>query len=204
MWQAIIAGVLGGISAFGSNKVTKSQYKSAQKTAELNAKLTQLNFERRSAYRNEELGQQVWNISEQAQELMGTQRSAMATSGFDTSTGDQRILTDTLRRNLERQKGLNRTYYLQQFEDELQTRNDILQYNFEAYSNKMMAKQYSGKNSAFKVGMSALTAALGAYQPSGEKGGISSNTGAQSTVPYKNATTTVSAASQPWESFGNF
>ena len=205
MWAMIAMGVLGGLSAFGNNKAMKAQYKSAQKTAEINAKLTEANFYRRTFYRNEELGQQVWNIAQQGQELMGVQRASMAASGFDISTGDQRILTDTLSRNLAKQSGVNRTYYLQQFEDELQTRNDILQYNFEAYSNRMMAKQYSGPHSAFKIGISAATSALGAYSPNpGKKGGISSNTGAQSTVPFRNATTTQSAASQPWTSFGKF
>ena len=179
MWQMIAMGVLSGLSSFGSNKAMKAQYKAAQKTAEINAKLAEANFNRRSAYRNEELGQQVWNIAQQGQELMGVQRASMAASGFDTSTGDQRILTDTLTRNLAKQSGVNRTYYLQQFEDELQTNNDIMQYNFEAYSNRMMAKQYSGARSASKIGLAAGTAALGAYSPNpGKKGGISSNTGA--------------------------
>lgn len=196
MWQAIVMGVLGGISAFGSNKAMKAQYKSAQKTAELNAKLTQLNFERRSAYRNEELGQQVWNLRDQAKQLIGTQNAAMGASGFDVSTGDTRILTDTLNRSLAAESGLNRTYYLQQFEDELQTKNDILQYNFEAYSARAMQKQYSGLAGAFKVAVAAGTQALGAYQPSGKSGGISSNTGAGSSSWMNQGTSFAQQAGQ--------
>ena len=203
MWQAIAMGVLGGISTFGSNKFSKASYKAARKTAEMNAKFAQANYERRSNYRNEELGQQIWNIARQGQELIGVQRTSMAASGFATSTGDQRILADTLIRNAAKQSGLNRTYYLQQFEDELQTHNDIMQYNFEAWFNRQMEKQYSGARGALKIGFSAATAALGAYSPNpGKKGGISSNTGA-SYVPMASATTTRSSSNEPWSNFGN-
>lgn len=199
MWAMIAMAVLGGVSAYGRNKSMKAQYNSAQKTAEINAKLTEANFYRRTQYRNEELGQQVWNIAQQGQELMGVQRASMAASGFDVSTGDQRILTDTLTRNLAKQSGVNRTYYLQQFEDELQTNNDIMQYNFEAYSNRMMAKQYSGPSSVLKIGLAAGTAALGAYSPNpGKKGGISSNTGAKGQLYPSSWENSVSGQLQPY------
>jgi len=199
MWKAIAMGVLGGISTFGSNKFSKASYKAARKTAKMNAELTRADYERRSIYRSEELGQQRRNISQQGQELIGVQRASMAASGFATSTGDQRILVDTLNRNLAKQSGLNRTYYLQQFEDELQTHNDILQYNFEAWSNRQMEKQYSGARNAFKIGLSAGTAALGAYSPNpGKKGGISSNTGAKGPFSQASWNNSVSGQLQPY------
>lgn len=188
MWYQIVSAIVNtGLAMqdqYLSNRINKKLYRTAAKTAEINAKLADANLSRRSAYRNEELGQNVWNISEQAQELMGAQRSAMAGSGFDVSTGDQRILADTLRRNLEDQKGMNRTYYLQQFEDDLQTRSDILQYNFEAYANRQMAKNYSGIRGLFKIvdaGGRAFVNSASSNLFSNPSGGISSNTGAGNT-----------------------
>lgn len=181
MWAAIIMGVMSGLSAYSSNKLAKSSARMAESQAKANADLEYANLRRRTQYRNEELGQNVWNLARQGQELIGKQSAAMAASGFDVSTGDQRILEDTLQRNLEDISGLNRTAYLQQFEDEIQTENNILQYNFEAYSNRMLAKQYSGWRGAAKVGMSSIGSALGAYQPTGKKGKVTSNTGATNT-----------------------
>ena len=174
----IAMGVLSGISAYGANKVARKNAQMAESQAKTNALLAEANLKRRTKYRNEELGQQVWNIGDQIRTFMGQQSASMAATGFDISTGDQRILNDTLRRGLEKISGLNRTYYLQQFEDELQTQNDILQYNFDAYSQRQIAKQYSGKLGAARVGMAAGIGALGAYQPIGGKSKISSNTGA--------------------------
>ena len=183
MWAMIAMGVLSGIGAYGANKIAKANAKMAASQAETNAKLAEADFKRRAGYRNEELAQQVWNIRENAMQLIGAQSASMASSGFDVSTGDQRILTDTLARSLQKESGLNRTYYLQQFEDELQTQNDILQYNFDAYSQRQIAKQYSGKLGAARAGMAAGIGALGAYQPSGNKSGINSNTGVNNS-PY--------------------
>ena len=183
MWAAIIMGVMAGISSYGAVKSARASAKMAESQATTNAKLAELNFNRRTQYRNEELGQQVWNISQEGHEMIGAQTAAMGGTGFDISTGDQRILNDTFRRNLEKISGVNRTYYLQQFEDEMQTENDILQYNFDAYSQRQIAKTYSGWQGAARVFMGAGSASLGSYQPSGKKGGISSNTGANSAFP---------------------
>lgn len=184
MWYQIVSAIVNvGLAwqdQYLSNRMNKKMYRAAAKTAEMKAKMADANLSRRSAYRNEELGQQVWNISEQAQELIGAQRSSMAGSGFDVSTGDQRILTDTLRRNLEDQKGMNRTYYLQQFEDDLQTRSDILQYNFEAYANRQMVKYYSGIHGLAKIidaGGRAFVNSASSNLFANPKGGVSDNTG---------------------------
>lgn len=203
MWAMIAMGVLSGISAYGSNKIARANAKMAESQAKTNAELARLNFNRRTQYRNEELGQQVWNIAQQGRELAGAQNASMAASGFDVSTGDQRILTDTLQRNLDKISGVNRTYYLQQFEDELQTENDILQYNFDAYSQRQIAKSYSGWRGAARVGMAAGTSALGAYQPgSNKKGGISSNTGAGTNFPSSNASSYGTYLNSKTPSFG--
>lgn len=211
MWYQIVSAIVNvGLAwqdQYLSNRINKKLYRTAAKTAEINAKLTEANYNRRSAYRNEELGQQVWNIAEQAQELAGTQRAAMAYSGFDVSTGDQRILTDTLRRNLERQEGLNRTYYLQQFEDDLQTRSDILQYNFEAYANRQMAKNYSGIRGFAKIvdaGGRAFVNSASSNMFSNPKGGISSNTGAGAPLSRNADSYATFLNSQNNSSLGNY
>ena len=185
MWYQIVSAIVNvGLAwqdQYLTNRMAKKQYRAAAKTAEMKAKMADANLTRRSAYRNEELGQQVWNMAEQAQEMMGVQRTAMGGSGFDISTGDTRILTDTLRRDLEKQEGINRTYYLQQFEDDLQTRSDILQYNFEAYANRQMVKQYSGIHGLAKIvdaGGRAFVNSASSNLFSNPKGGISDNTGA--------------------------
>lgn len=184
MWYEIVKACVNvGLAwqdQYMSNRINKKLLRTAAKTAEFKAKMTDANYTRRSAYRNEELGQQVWNLAQGAQELMGTQRAAMGATGFDISTGDRRILEDTLRRDLERQEGVNRTYYLQQFEDDIQTQSDILQYNFEAWANRQQVKWYSGIHGLFKIvdagGRAFVDSAPGLFQGN-KKGGISSNTG---------------------------
>lgn len=190
MWFQIVSAIVNtGLAIqdqYLSNRINKKMYRAAAKTAEFKAKFAEANLNRRSAYRNEELGQQVWNLAQGAQELMGTQRTAMGASGFDISTGDQRILADTLRRDLERQSGVNRTYYLQQFEDDLQTRSDVLQYNYEAWANRKMVKQYSGIHGFMKMvdaGGRAFVGSAGNLFGGNQKGGISSNTGANGAFP---------------------
>lgn len=219
MWFQIVSAIVNtGLAwqdQYLSNRINKKMYRAAAKTAEFKAKMEEANFNRRSAYRNEELGQQVWNIAQQGQELMGVQRASMAASGFDTSTGDQRILTDTLTRNLSKQSGVNRTYYLQQFEDELQTNNDIMQYNFEAWSNRQMVKNYSGIRGFAKIvdaGGRAFVGSAGNLFGGNQKGGISSNTGAKGTGWMSQGTQMAQAAGPSGfgsnklslGSFGNF
>lgn len=188
MWYQIMSAIVNtGLAwqdQYLSNRISKKLYRTASKTADINAQLTDANYNRRSSYRNEELGQQVWNIAQEAKVFMGNQRAMLSYSGFDVSTGDQRILIETLSRNLERQAGINRTYYLQQFEDDLQTRSDILQYNFEAWSNRQMVKNYSGIRGLFKIvdaGGRAFVNSASSNMFSNPKGGISDNTGASST-----------------------
>ena len=196
MWYQIVSAIVNTGLAIQdqwlTNRISKKQYRAAAKTAEMKAKMEYANFQRRSSYRNEELGQQVWNMSQQAEELMGTQRTAMGASGFDVSLGDQRILTDTLRRDLERQSGVNRTYYLQQFEDATQVESDMLQYNFEAWANRQKEKNYSGIRGLFKIvdaGGRAFVNSASSSLFSNPKGGISSNTGANQTpFPSINST----------------
>lgn len=190
MWYQIMSTIINTGLAIQdqwlTNRISKKQYRAAGKTAEMKAKMEYANFQRRSYYRNEELGHQVWNMSQQAQELMGTQRTSMGASGFDVSLGDQRILTDTLRRDLERQSGANRTYYLQQFEDSMQVESDMLQYNFEAWANRQMVKNYSGIRGLAKIidaGGRAFVNSASSSLFSNPKGGISSNTGANNAFP---------------------
>lgn len=196
MWSQIASAIVNvGLAwqdQYMSNRINKAQYRAAAKTAEIKAKMADANLGRRSGYRNEELGQAVWNMADNAKSMMGAQRTAMGASGFDISTGDQRILADTLRRDLAKQSGANRTAYLQQFEDDLQTRSDILQYNFEAWANRKMAKQYSGFAGYVKIvsaGIRAFVGSSGGPFSGNQEGGISSNTGAnQMAYPSINST----------------
>lgn len=205
MWYQIVSAIVNtGLAMqdqYLSNRINKKMYRAAAKTAEYNAKLTEANFGRRSSYRNEEMGQQIWNLRDQATHLMGVQNAAMGASGFDVSTGDQRILTDTLDRSLTAESGVNRTYYLQQYEDELQTRNDVLQYNFEAYANRQMVKNYSGIRGLFKIidaGGRAFVNSASSNLFSNPKGGISSNTGATGTGFPSSWNNSVSGQLQPY------
>lgn len=181
-WMAIVGACMGIQDQYISNRVNKANYKAAAKTAEINARLAKLNNERRTIYHNEEMGQQTWNIRKQAEELIANQKTAMAASGFDVSSGDKRILADTYRRATEETSGINRSYQLQQLEDDLQTYNDVLQYNFEAYANRKMAKQYSGINGLAKIIDAGGRGALGGFSMGtnfgGGSGKVSSNTGA--------------------------
>lgn len=184
MWGMIIGGIFGGLSAYSSNKTTKMASKAAESAAKINAKLAYQQFATQAGYLNEELGQEIKNTYENMLQSMGTQKAAMGASGFDISTGDQRIMADTYNRNMDRQSGMRRTAYLQNFENERQALSDVLQYNFQAWSARQQRKNVSGLRGAAKIGIGVATGALGQFNPTkfGGKGRIASNTGASSTT----------------------
>lgn len=123
------------------------------------ARLALLRANRQSAYINEEAAQQVWNTADAAAKLRGSQVAAMGASGFDVSAGDQRVLQDTERRAAMQAAGINRSAYLQNFENQLQAAMEASRLEYAAKAQDAIRKQ----NSSRKALLSGAFAALGAF-----------------------------------------
>lgn len=176
-WAAFANALLNVWSTLSANQQGSYLAKSQQIAAETNIQLAAANARRRAFSRGEELGQQVWNIRTNANRLTGQQVAAMGASGFDVSAGDKRLIYDTYSKALAKEEGLNRSYMLQAFEDEMQTANDIAHYNMQAIMARTARKQYTGFRGATNIITSALGGYLQAYKPAGDKGKVESPTG---------------------------
>lgn len=184
MWYQIVSAIVNVGLAWNdqylSNRINKKMLNTAAKTAEFTAKMKDLAYGRRTSYRNEELSHQVWNTVKSGVEMLGAQAAAISSSGFGISTGDIRLMADTVYKFTDKTRGMVRTYQIQQYEDSLQTANDIMQYNFEAYANRQMAKQYTGIRGFAKIvdaGGRAFVNSASSNLFSNPMGGTSSNTG---------------------------
>lgn len=175
-WPAFMSAILSAGQTISAYSAARFNSKIAQRQAETNARLERAGFERRAQYRSEELANEVWNLRQRTNELVGKQQAAIGGSGFGVSTGEQRLIADALRRGYEQEEGLNRSAYLQQFEDEVQTQINILHYNAEARMQKMIQKRYSGLSLGAAVASSALGSFMKAYQPTGNRGKVASAT----------------------------
>lgn len=175
MWLAIASGIMAGAQSLVSDSFVATQAKLSEKMAKAGKELTRLAFERRSMYRNEEFAQENWNIEDRTKALLGTENAVRGSSNFDVSTGEQRINFDTLYRGYRKVSGNNRTEYLEFFEDEMSTINDILQYNYQAYVARTQRKLHSGLPSIGKALAVGIGEALGRYTPNGKKDKVSEN-----------------------------
>lgn len=116
MTSALLTGALGMMADY-----TQSRYNAKALRAQANAYEAQLplNYE---AYRtnvnylSEENFANVSRIIDEYEALSGAQMAAMGASGFDVSTGDQRILKDTQQKMRNEVYLANRSTYLQSFE----------------------------------------------------------------------------------------
>lgn len=150
-------------SAIGN---TLGQYSANRKMSRMNAAsyraqivLNNQTLQRELGYLNESVAQQNWNIGDVASMLQGSQRASMAASGFATSTGDQRLLSDTERRANEQVAGNNRSAYLQSFESIMQANLENLRLEYAAKAQEAIAKQ----NSPLRALTASMFAGLGAF-----------------------------------------
>lgn len=148
-----------GISTLGQYSVNRKLARMNAATYRSQARMALLAANRQDSYINEEYAQQLWNVSDAASYLRGIQRASMGTTGFDVSTGDQRLLSDTERRANQQAAGINRTAYLQSFENQMQARLEANRLEYAARSQELIAKQHS----PFKAFVAANFAALGAF-----------------------------------------
>ena len=174
-WAAFANALLNVGSALSANQQGSYLAKSQQIAAETNIQLAAANARRRAFSRGEELGQQIWNIRTNANRLAGQQVAAMGASGFDVSSGDKRLIYDTYSKALAKEEGLNRSYMLQAFEDEMQTANDIAHYNMQAIMARTARKQYTGFRGATNIVTSALGGFLSKAQFANPKGAVEKN-----------------------------
>ena len=116
MTTALVTGALGMMADY-----TQSRYNAKALRAQANAYEAQipLNYE---AYRtninylSEENFANVSRIIDEYEALTGAQMASMGASGFDVSTGDQRIIKDTQQKMRNEVYLANRSTYLQSFE----------------------------------------------------------------------------------------
>lgn len=184
MWAAIMQGVMAGASSLIADAGIASQAKIAEKMAKAGALFEKYALARRAGYRNQEMAQQNWNSTDRANAFIGRQVAATGGSGFDVSTGDQRMFFDTGYRNVQAVSGNNITEQLEFFEDELNTINNILQYNFQAQVARQQRKQHTGIASFGKALFAGVGTALGKYMPSGPKDKVSDNVYTDGKTPH--------------------
>lgn len=126
---------------------------------------------RENEYSNLEYANQIWNLMESKDIFKGKQLAYMGATGFDVSTGENRLLADTERRFQEQNTELNRQAYLETFERFHQAYMDKIQYDAQAKIHDVNAKYASGWRGTLSAFSNATLSALGGYfqfaQPNG-------------------------------------
>ena len=124
------------------------------------ARLAIMQAERQNAYLNESSAQDVWNIYSGARQFQGTQKAAMAASGFsDISSGDYALMNETARQADKQAYGVKRSAYLQAFENSRQARMEAVRLEYAARAAEIqgkMEKKLSRLN-AFSGALGSLT-----------------------------------------------
>lgn len=170
---SLIGGILDAQATAAAASLQASAYRSNARLA-----ITQANTQ--NMYLNEETAQQVWNLYDYQKSLLGQQSAAMAASGFtDVSAGDRRIAADTRRKTAQAASGLNRTAYLQSFENTRQAMMEASRLNYAARMSEIQGKSAKSFANYLNIGANAGLSALGAYGNAGggASGGITSNVG---------------------------
>lgn len=116
MTTALVSGALGMMAGY-----TNSMYQSRALKAQANAYEAQipLNYESYRTnvnYMAEENFANVSRIISEGKEFAGAQMASAAVSGFDVSTGEQRLVKDTYQKMANEAYLANRSTYLQSFE----------------------------------------------------------------------------------------
>lgn len=176
----LAAGILAGVGSlatdFLSTHMSNEAYAAQASAYRTNARMAITAAEQQNRYLNEQNAQQVWNIFQNARELQGAQRVTMAASGFtDVSAGDQRIIDDTRYRAERAASGVNRSTYLQSFENMRQARMEAARLEYAAQMADISKEYNSNALSWTSRGLGALGSALGAYSAFSSSGGSGGN-----------------------------
>lgn len=182
----LTAGTASFISGSAQNYAMSQVYGAAADTYRTQARLALDNIETQNAYLNEQGSQQIWNLADQKAQFKSEQMMAWAGSGFaDISTGDRRIITDTDRKFAEATAGIQRSMFLQNFEN---WRSGMMEYSRLQYAAKSAERMSKASNSIFSYLGAAGNAAMsgmGAYWSLG--GGQSNKIGKNITPKGKMA-----------------
>lgn len=114
------------------------------------ARMAILQAEQANANLNASAAQDVWNVYAAGRQFQGTQRTAMAASGFtDISSGDYALIAETARQTDEKATGIATSAYLQSFENTRAARMEAVRLEYAARSAEVegrMQKKLSRVN----------------------------------------------------------
>lgn len=138
-----------GISTLMLNSGMKTASRASAEAYRSQARMAIYQASQKNAYLNEELAGNVWQQYEQARIFMGAQNAAIGASGFaDVSTGDKRLIADTIRKRDAAVDTMNRTAYLQAFETTRAAKMQEVYYNAMAKQQDIMSRFYSHNQAA--------------------------------------------------------
>ena len=146
-----------------SNRATARAAKTQAYSLRANARFALMQANTQNQYANEQLANAVWGTYDQRDKMLGSQRTAMAASGFDVSAGDQRLTADTIRQTDAVVSGMNRSAYLQAFENERAAMLEANRLEYAAKSADITAKYSSGWRGFTSSATQSVLSGLGAY-----------------------------------------
>lgn len=165
--NAYAAGLFSAATTFAqsaeSNRATARAAKTHAYSLRADARLILMQANTQNMYANEQLANAVWGRFDQENKMLGYQRAVRAASGFDVSTGDQRLTADTIRQTDAVVSGMNRSAYLQAFENEGAAMLEANRLEYAAESADITAKYSSGWRGFANSASQSLLSGLGAY-----------------------------------------
>lgn len=131
-WLSIASQGSQAIGGFFSGLASSSAF-------ETQAKLSLLKQKQEALYKNDSLRAAAKATSIAADQFEGTQKAALAFSGFDISTGDNRMLADTQRKAAAEIRGMNEQTTRETFEAERKALMDAIYYKAQSKMAKIGA-----------------------------------------------------------------
>jgi hypothetical protein len=156
-WLSIASQGSQAIGGFFSGLASSSAF-------ETQAKLSLLKQKQEALYKNDALRAAAKATSSAADQFEGAQKAALAFSGFDISTGDNRMFADTQRKAAAEIRGMNEQTTRETFEAERKAMMDAIYYKAQSKIAKIGAYT-SLIGGAAKTGL----AMYDDYQENGEK-----------------------------------
>lgn len=170
---ALAAGAMGIYSDYLGTKGQVASLKAQAKEYESQIPLNYAAYRNQVQYWSEENLANISRIRQEYEELSGQQMAAMGASGFDVSSGDQRILLDTALKAKNAIDLENRSTYLQSFELWRSTmiENSRLKAAAEMARSQAKYTKKMGKLNlvAGVIGTAANVLSLGSYGRTGDK-----------------------------------
>ena len=156
------------VSAYSSARA----YKAQAKANILQARLNYSAMSDQTRYMSQDALEQASAIMDRANEITGQQMAGISASGFDISSGEQRILADTKRKSAKDLDALNRSLTQQAYELWRSTMQEEIRLKLEAKLLKRQAK-YAKIGGYISAVSSLAQGALTAYSISarGASGG---------------------------------